>query len=88
LYSILDYCEETWLCRRKLQLNFLGEPFEQAMCLKMCDNCNKQYNVEPLNVTKEALQIVFMINEFEKDGSNVTLKQAVDICKGRVVKTP
>ena len=29
-----------------------------------------------------------MINEFEKDGSNVTLKQAVDICKGRAVKTP
>ena len=44
--------------------------------------------MQPLNVTKEALQIVFMINEFEKDGSNVTLKQAVDVCKGRAVKTP
>ena len=29
LYSILDYCEEPFTCRRKLQLSFLGEEFDE-----------------------------------------------------------
>ena len=32
LYSILNYCEEPFLCRRKLQLNFLGEEFDKNNC--------------------------------------------------------
>jgi bloom syndrome protein len=41
LYSILDYCEEPYICRRKLQLNFLGEDFDERLCNKMCDNCKQ-----------------------------------------------
>lgn len=32
LYSILEYCEEPHICRRKMQLNFLGEEFDERMC--------------------------------------------------------
>ena len=32
LYSILEYCEETYLCRRKMQLQFLGEAFNSSNC--------------------------------------------------------
>ena len=32
LYAILDYCEEPYLCRRKMQLNFLGEDFDETRC--------------------------------------------------------
>lgn len=39
LYSILEYCEEPFICRRKMQLNFLGEEFEDENCKNMCDNC-------------------------------------------------
>jgi bloom syndrome protein len=39
LYSILEYCEEPYLCRRKLQLEFLGEAFNSESCKGMCDNC-------------------------------------------------
>ena len=39
LYSILEYCEEPYACRRKLQLQFLGEEFDEQKCDKMCDNC-------------------------------------------------
>lgn len=39
LYSILEYCEEPYICRRKMQLSFLGEDFNERNCNKMCDNC-------------------------------------------------
>ena len=39
LYSILDYCEEPYICRRKMQLKFLGEEFSESLCNAMCDNC-------------------------------------------------
>jgi bloom syndrome protein len=32
LYSILEYCEEPYICRRKMQLNFLGEDFDEKKC--------------------------------------------------------
>ena len=32
LYSILEYCEEPYMCRRKMQLQFLGEDFESKNC--------------------------------------------------------
>lgn len=37
LYNILQYCEEPYECRRKLQLNFLGEKHD-GNCGN-CDNC-------------------------------------------------
>jgi bloom syndrome protein len=40
LYSILEYCEEPYICRRQMQLSFLGEnDFQAKLCQKMCDNC-------------------------------------------------
>ena len=41
LYSILEYCEDSVMCRRKMQLSFLGEDFEAQDCHKMCDNCRE-----------------------------------------------
>ena len=34
LYKMIDYLEETNLCRRKLQLYFLGEKFKTKDCHK------------------------------------------------------
>lgn len=45
LYSILDYCEEPFVCRRKLQLEFLGEKFDEKRCNQMCDNCMQNLKV-------------------------------------------
>ena len=39
LYSILEYCEEPFLCRREMQLQFLGEQFDRSNCNGKCDNC-------------------------------------------------
>lgn len=49
LYSMLEYCEEPFLCRRKMLLNFLGEEFDASKCMFqhkgntiMCDNCKEK----------------------------------------------
>ena len=39
LYTMLEYCEEQYLCRRFMQLRFLGEDFKSENCNGMCDNC-------------------------------------------------
>lgn len=58
LYSILNYCEELNVCRRQMQLNFLGESFDDKNCNKMCDNCKRPYTFEDLDVTAEAKVIL------------------------------
>lgn len=85
LYSILDYCEEPFLCRRKIQLNFLGEEFEQRNCNKMCDNCKLGVKVYDRDVTKEAKVLLEIIQDFEECRANLTVNQLVEICKGRKV---
>ena len=69
LYSILEYCEDPNICRRKMQLNFLGEKFEPSLCKRMCDNCrtgkvpvNKDYSKE----SKEILKLVMDLEENSK----------------------
>lgn len=54
LYSILEYCEEPYICRRKMQLHFLGEPFDENKCKGMCDNCKTGKKVVEQDYTKEA----------------------------------
>jgi RecQ zinc-binding len=51
LYAMLAYCEETYLCRRFLQLRFLGEKFDSTKCNNMCDNC-KQASGQGLKIEK------------------------------------
>lgn len=61
LYSILEYCEETYLCRRKMQLQFLGEGFDARNCGKMCDNCRQGLQVVEQDYSSEALKILEFI---------------------------
>ena len=46
LYSMLEYCEEPFLCRRMMQLQFLGETsFSSELCMRMCDNCKQGLSI-------------------------------------------
>ena len=38
LYTCLRYCEDSFECRRTLQLRFFGEVFDKSKCNKTCDN--------------------------------------------------
>ena len=75
LYSILDYCEEPYICRREMQLNFLGEEFDaKTHCKKMCDNCKKNKKVVERDCTVEAKKLIELLREFERYSANVTLR--------------
>lgn len=85
LYSILDYCEEPNFCRRKMQLNFLGEDFDDKDCKAMCDNCKTEKIVIQKDVTDQAIKIADLVLETKRFQANVTFKQVVDIVRGRKI---
>jgi bloom syndrome protein len=88
LYSILDYCEEPYLCRRKMQLTFLGEEFDERECKGMCDNCRKGVRVIEADRSPEALAlaIVRLIQTCEQYQQKITVKQASEILRGKKPK--
>lgn len=87
LYSILEYCEEPYLCRRKMQLEFLGEDFDPKSCKGMCDNCKAGWHVDQKDFTSEAIQIAKFVNTVVQYKANMTLKMMIDFLKGRQVKS-
>ena len=68
LYSTLEYCEEPHLCRRLMQLAFLGESFEAADCRRMCDNCRRGEHIDSVDMTQNVS----------------TLIRCVEDCQGRI----
>ena len=62
------------MCRRKMQLNFLGEEFDEIACKGMCDNCRKSVNVVESDRSKEALTIVKLLQKCEQYQSRITAK--------------
>ena len=62
LYSMLEYCEEPNLCRRVMQLTFLGEKdFNKEQCQGMCDNCKKKQTIGLQDLTDAAIKMVDVI---------------------------
>jgi bloom syndrome protein len=86
LYAILDYCEEPYLCRRKMQLNFLGEDFNEDRCNKMCDNCRKGLTVVESDRTHEAQLIVRFIQRCQDYQNRVTAKMVTELLRGKKPK--
>lgn len=80
LHSILEYCEDIFTCRRQLQLAHFGEEFDRALCKKTCDNCKAGRVGIEKDMTKEALQIIRII-EGPRTGLN-TLHQIASLLKG------
>ncbi|KAH3903529.1 ATP-dependent DNA helicase SGS1 SCDLUD_001170 [Saccharomycodes ludwigii] len=82
LQQVMQYCENTTDCRRKLVLSYFNENFDAKDCHKRCDNClNGAHNeTEERNVTDKAVNITKMIKEIEHN--KVTLLYCQDIFKG------
>lgn len=86
LYSILNYCEEPYVCRRVQQLTFLGEEFDASKCKRMCDNCRQDLQVVLVDRSEEALQVYKFIEDCGYYKTYVTLKQAIEILRGKKPK--
>ena len=89
LYSCLRYCEDTFECRRTLQLQFFGERFDKAKCNKTCDNCrigNVPESRDVSNTAREILQLLESVMS-QKRGRGVTLHQLSELWRGTKNKT-
>lgn len=77
LYKILEFCEEPYLCRRKILLNYLGEEFRTKLCNHMCDNCAKELRVAEVDFTEQARIVVYMVDAAIKKRMDMTVIQIV-----------
>jgi bloom syndrome protein len=88
LYSCLRYCEDTFECRRTLQLQFFGEQFDKAKCRKTCDNCRAGRVAESRDMSNAAREILQLLESVmsEKRGKSVTLHQLSELWRGTKCK--
>eukprot|EP00347_Sterkiella_histriomuscorum_P003511 403364021 len=83
LYKILEFCEEPYLCRRKILLNYLGEDFKSKKCNNMCDNCRKGLRVAEIDFTEQARYVVAMVESALKKKMDLTLIQICKFLRGK-----
>ncbi|EJW05076.1 RecQ family ATP-dependent DNA helicase [Edhazardia aedis USNM 41457] len=77
LQKVIDYCENTSMCRRDIVLKHLGEHFT-GECNKTCDNCMKIKRKTMVNVTVHAKNIY----NFVLGNSDMTIAQIAAVYKG------
>ena len=84
LYSCLRYCEDTFECRRTLQLQFFGEKFDKSKCNNTCDNCRAGRVAEKRDMSNAAREILQLLQSIadQKNGRGVTLHQLSELWRG------
>jgi len=72
LYKILEFCEEPYLCRRKILLNYMGEDFRSKHCEMSCDNCRKGLRIGEVDYTEQARVLVYLVESAIKKKMDLT----------------
>ncbi len=85
MHKIMDYCEELYMCRRKMLLEYLGESFRAADCKGMCDNCKlRGSKAAYLDYQREAKLAVDLLSEVAlKRRKLATLLQTAEYLHGK-----
>ena len=89
LYSCLRYCENEFLCRRTMQLEFFGETFDRAHCNKTCDNCRNGKLAEKRDMSDLGRTILQLLSDVQsqKNRGGVTLVTLTMLLKGSKAQT-
>jgi len=84
LYSCVRYCENSFECRRTLQLQFFGEVFDKSKCNNTCDNCRAGRIPDKRNLTDDARKILQLLEDFslQRNGRGITLVQLTELYRG------
>lgn len=83
LYTCVRYCENSFRCRRTMQLEFFGERFDREKCQQTCDNCRAGRvpdRQDKTSIAKEILQLLSDLQLQKKNG--VTLNQLTEVYRG------
>ena len=83
LYKMLEFCEEPYLCRRKVMLNYLDEDFRSKQCNTMCDNCKKGLKVAEIDFTEQAKYVVAMVETSVRKKMDLTVLQICKFLQGK-----
>jgi bloom syndrome protein len=75
LYSIVKYCEDSLTCRRKILSSYFNEDFDTALCNQSCDNCAYPSEVDKVDITDAAKDLLNIIEEVSQNDSRVTFLQ-------------
>jgi superfamily II DNA helicase RecQ len=66
LAEMIKYCEDKTLCRRQMQLRYLGEAdFNSKDCNKTCDNCKESQNYNLYECITEGKIIIRALMKIE-----------------------
>lgn len=89
LYGCLRYCENEFLCRRTMQLEFFGERFDRDKCNKTCDNCKAGLEPERRDLTSDGQVILQLLQELlsMKNGRGVSMSQVSELYRGSKAKS-
>ena len=79
-YKMIEFCENSFLCRRKIMLGFFGEDFQSENCNKMCEICINPKEFQEIDVTLEGRIILC---DFSKEVTGLyTIAQALEVLSG------
>ena len=81
--QMVDYCEEEFMCRRVMALEYFDEKFDSKDCNSMCDNCNKNLSCIEKDFTKESLIILNFVKNCSDKLLKITISQSVDYLIGK-----
>ena len=81
--QMVDYCEEEFMCRRVMALEYFDEQFDPKDCNLMCDNCNKNLSCIKKDFTKESLIILNFVKNCSDKLLKITISQSVDYLIGK-----
>ena len=88
LYSCVRYCEDSFRCRRTMQLEFFGERFDRSNCGQTCDNCRAGRTPERRDMSVVATSILGLLSDLQKQRRNgVTLTQLSELFRGSKSKS-
>ena len=63
LYGCLRYCENEFICRRTMQLEFFGERFDSSKCNDTCDNCKAGLQADRRDISEDGRTILQLLED-------------------------
>jgi bloom syndrome protein len=80
--AVVQYCENESVCRRIQLLQHFGEKFDKKDCRGQCNNCTSNDILVSQDVTKEAKEVLQLVQALHLGHENVTVDQCRAIFKG------
>ena len=77
LYGCLRYCENEFICRRTMQLEFFGERFDSSKCNDTCDNCKAGLEADRRDISDDGIIILQLLEDLlqQKNGRGASMAQ-------------